>query len=347
MKLLMVGPMTGISNTCRLRANALKKICDKVDIISIDERKVTLEYKVRNKLFNMGMSVAVSERNNENEALIEAITKDVYDIIWIDKGCTIFASTLEKVKIISPNSIIVNFSLDNMMERHNQSKQFLQSIHLYDVHITTKSFIIKQLYDMGAKSVIYTNQSYDEDFHYPREINNQDLLRLGADVGFVGMWEKERMEDILYLTRNGVKVRVFGDKKWKQCDNDNPNLIIENHGLYDDDYAKSFRCFKISLCFLRKMNHDLHTSRSMEIPACGGFMMAERTVEHQKLFKEDKEAVFFSSKEELLKKCKYYLSHDEERIKIVENGRNRCLKSGYSNIETLRRIIDEVQQMRI
>ena len=25
MKLLMVGPMTGISNTCRLRANALKK----------------------------------------------------------------------------------------------------------------------------------------------------------------------------------------------------------------------------------------------------------------------------------------------------------------------------------
>ena len=42
-------------------------------------------------------------------------------------------------------------------------------------------------------------------------------------------------------------------------------------------------------------------------------MMAERTDEHLSMFEENKEAVYFSSKEELLEKCKYYLVHDSER----------------------------------
>ena len=138
-------------------------------------------------------------------------------------------------------------------------------------------------------------------------MSNDDLTRLGGDVGFVGMWEKERCESILYLADHGIKVRVFGDKKWGKYINYSPNLTIELRGLYNDDYAKSFKAFKISLCFLRKMNFDQQTTRTVEIPACGGFMMAERTNEHLAMFDENKEAVYFSSNEELLEKCKYYL----------------------------------------
>ena len=97
-----------------------------------------------------------------------------------------------------------------------------------------------------------------------------------------------------------------------------PTLDIRIGGLYSDNYVKALQSFKISLCFLRKMNFDQQTTRSVEIPACGGFLMAERTNEHLSLFEENKEAVYFSSNKELLEKCKFYLKNDTERKQIIK-----------------------------
>ena len=121
-----------------------------------------------------------------------------------------------------------------------------------------------------------------------------------------------------------------------------PFTFTLNGQDYDDDYVKSFKAFKISLCFLRKMNFDQFTSRTFEIPACGGFMVAERTDDHKRLFKEDKEAVFFSSNEELLDKCKYYLAHEEERIAIAKAGRLRCETSDYSDDGVIKNAINQI-----
>lgn len=118
-----------------------------------------------------------------------------------------------------------------------------------------------------------------------------------------------------------------------------PTLDIRIGGLYSDNYVKALQSFKISLCFLRKMNFDQQTTRSVEIPACGGFLMAERTSEHLSLFEENKEAVYFSSNKELLEKCKFYLKNDPERKQIIENGHKRCIQSGYSNIDTIYKIL--------
>lgn len=338
-RILSVGRMSGISNTCRLRTDALRQIADKVDTINTEEKPITLYYKIKHHLFLMGLPCRLPDIDHANQKIIAALMKKEYEILWIDKGITIRKETLRRAKELSPKTVIVSYSPDNMAMRHNQSQNYLDSIPYYDLHITTKSYIIDDMKRLGCKEVLFSTKSYEETFHYPRNVTKDDVERLGADVGFVGAWEEERMNSILYLTRNGVKVRVFGNDGWACCKGDNPNLTIEDYGLYDEDYAKSFMCFKISLCFLRKMNFDQQTSRTMEIPACGGFMLAERTKEHMELFEEGVEAEFFDSDQELLEKCKYYLEHEVERKRIAEAGRERCISSGYSNVETLRKFV--------
>ena len=92
--------------------------------------------------------------------------------------------------------------------------------------------------------------------------------------------------------------------------------------------------------FSKKINDDLQTDRSMEIPACKGLMFAERTHEHENLFREDKEAIFFNSNEELLKKIKFYLANYDLAHNIRNNGYSRCIKSNY-DFDNMKNIILE------
>jgi spore maturation protein CgeB len=107
------------------------------------------------------------------------------------------------------------------------------------------------------------------------------------------------------------------------------NLKIHSKELVGDDYNSTLANAKVVLGFLRKVNLDTQTSRTFEIPACGGFMIMEYTKNQDRLFTEDKEAVYFRTKEELLHKAEYYIQHQSEAKTIVKNARLRCETDHY------------------
>lgn len=340
MTILSVGGFNayGISNTCLHRHWALEKCADYIKKINTLSNKSGLWYKISYHLFLYHIPVYLPDPTNANQKIIESLKSKNFDVLWIDKGVTIYAKTLKQAKEICPSIKIVGYSPDNMALHHNQSLQYLESLPYYDYVITNKSYIIKDMKQLGAKNVIFVNNTFEPSFHYPHSISYEDIQRLGGDVGFIGAWEKERCESILYLVDHGIKVRVWGSGKWLEYKNYSPNLKIEGKGLYSEDYCKALRAFKINLCFLRKKNFDRQTTRSIEIPACGGFMLAERTSEHLNLFEEDKEAVYFSSNAELVEKCKLYLPEEGKRQFISKNGLVKCYESNYSNEGMVRNI---------
>ncbi len=71
-------------------------------------------------------------------------------------------------------------------------------------------------------------------------------------------------------------------------------------------------------------------------------MLAERTDEHRGLFEEGKEAEFFESGEELVRKCRHYLDHEDQRARIAEAGLRRCRESDYSNAGRLSRVLQHL-----
>lgn len=337
MKILSVGSFNNESATSFHRNCVLQKLGE-VDMINMFEKQVTFWYRIASKLFILGFPIPLPDISGSNQKIITLIKSNKYDIIWIDKGIIINSSTLRVIKDKQPNVKIISYSPDNMALRHNQSQNYLKCIPLYDYIFTNKSYILNEMKKLGATNIRFVNNTYESTFHYPRMLTKQEENVFGGDIGFLGHWEKERCESILYLAKNGLKVKIYGTGKWNKFKNV-PNISI-HPPLFSDEYSKALTALKISLCFLRKLNGDQQTTRTMEIPACGGFMLAERTDEHLSLFEEGKEADYFSSNEELLEKCKYYLEDEEERKKIAKAGYLRCKDSGYSNEEVVKGMIN-------
>jgi spore maturation protein CgeB len=340
-KILFVGQLNESKKTKTYqRLKVFEDLGYNVKMISIlPEQKEKIESGFIDKVFHkLGYPL---DRVFVNKKIIDLVSKFKPEYLWIEKCLMIKPNTLNKIKKIQNDLSIIFFSEDDMYSRHNQSKYFMKNIKYYDYFVTTKSFNLEELPKIGVKNLIYIDKSYHINTHKPIELSEKDLEIYSSDVGFVGSFEKERFEDILFLAQNGIKVKIWGNG-WAKVKGKHDNIEIKNKAIYGNEYVKAICATKINLCFLRKINRDLHTGRSIEIPACKGFMLAERTSEHTRLFDEDVEAVFFDSKVELLEKVNYYLDNDTEREKIALNGMNKCIEGEYNHANRLKYVMERI-----
>ena len=326
--------------TANMRLRVLRELGHEVKAFDVHPPEVArredrFAYRVARKLLGR-MDLA-----GVNGGIIAHLRNYHCDILWLDKAMTIALHTLEQVKRIQPECRIIGYSMDDMNAKHNQTRRFLSNLPLYDAYFTTKTYGVAELRALGCPRVEFTGNAFDVHTHRPMELTDEDRRYYGTSVGFVGTFEEERAGLMNYLAENGVPVQIFGND-WGRWPNPHSAIHIRHEAIYGDCYAKAICAAQINLCFLRKINRDLQTTRSIEIPACGAFMLAERTDEHLGLFEEGKEAEFFFAREEMLEKVRYYLSHPEERNRIAAAGRERCLRSGYSYHERLRKIIAQI-----
>lgn len=349
--ILFVGPLRPGSTTLH-RMTALQELGHRVQGVDTwhappPRHPLALMDRLVARAYRQGSPLRPRYRDwaDANQAMLAACRSSAWDLVWLDKGLTIEPATLAEVKRRDGRTRVVGYSPDDMLARHNHSRQFLDGLAWYDAFFTTKSYNVAELKALGCPAVFFVDNAYDPGTHRPVALTPSERQALGGEVGFIGSYEQERAASMRVLARDGIPIRVYGGNWTRRGRKRVPELAIEGRTMIANDYAKVICAFDINLHFLRKVNRDQQTTRSIEIPACGKLMLAERTPEHLALFEDGVEAVFFDSDDELLDKTRYYLKHPALADQIGQAGRARCLRCGYSNHQRVRQMLKIVSQL--
>lgn len=287
---------------------------------------------------NMGPGISAL-----NKRVLTAIENDAPDVLWADNKPFLQPRTLKKIRKQWPAIKIINLITDDPTGKYRYAWRLcLATAKYYDVHFVQRHINIAELTKYGARRVEICYRSFDPDFHRKLALSKTDQQKYAAAVGFIGTHEAYREEFIVHLIQNNIPVSITGNE-WEKATHWN---IIQPYykgpSVYGEEYVKTINGFDIALHFLRHVNRDEQDSRTFEIPACGSFMLAEKSDIHTTLFEEDKEAVFFETKDELLAKVRYYLAHVAERNVIAAAGHARCLHGGYSHQDRLQGVLDVI-----
>jgi spore maturation protein CgeB len=126
-------------------------------------------------------------------------------------------------------------------------------------------------------------------------------MRPGPRVSFIGTPYDDRGEFLEWLAAQGFGLPVTMSG----------GLVVEaalsaqavagmyrGRGAVSATVSRGIWRSKINLSFLTIPNQDEFVHKSFEIAACEGFLLAERSEGHLQRFREDEEAVYFSTIEE-------------------------------------------------
>jgi spore maturation protein CgeB len=182
----------------------------------------------------------------------------------------------------------------------------------------------------------------------PVSLSAIEKQRYSTEVVFVGHYEPDGREDsIRALVRSGIKFKLWGGRYWNHkvlgdiYDCLSPISLVEGA-----EYTKAICGADVCLCFLSKMNRDTYTRRCFEIPACGKVMLAERTDDLLSFFKEDEEACFFSTNDELVQKAKWLIRNPEIRNRIAQAGLRRVWLDGHDVDNRAKYFLSLIQRNR-
>lgn len=272
--------------------------------------------------------------------ILSQVGDAVFDLVFIDHGELVSPSALVALKKLG--KVVVNYNQDNpYVPRDGQRwRIFLQALPKYDLIATHRISSAEGARRAGARRVLLVNEAADEAVHRPIELNDEDRARFCAEVVFVGTWMPERGPFMLRLVERGVPLRIYG-ARWQKApeyDKLQPHIILGS--LDGDDYVKAIRGASIALGLLSKGNEDLHTTRSLEIPAIGALFCAERTTDHLAMYEDGEEAVFWDGPDECADLCLSLLAQPKRIKQIAAAGLARVRKDGNFNEKLLTKIID-------
>jgi hypothetical protein len=265
-----------------------------------------------------------------------------YDVCLVDSGEWVTPRIIELVRRHANK--VANYVIDDPFGARDVARfrAYRRSLSSYDLCVVVRPDNAREAERAGARRVLRVFMSSDEVTHAPRLLTEEDHRQWDAEVLFLGTWFPERGPFLLRLLELGVPLSIRGSN-WNKAP-EWPALQAAWKGgpIAGDDYAKAIECTRVNIGLLSKGNRDLHTTRSLEIPALGGLLCAERTSEHLAMYTEGVEALFWSDAEECAAACRLALSDETRRREIAAAGQVRNIANQIRNENVMDEILTRV-----
>jgi len=265
--------------------------------------------------------------------------REKYDLAVIFKGTGVTRRILSRLR--REGIMLFHYYPDDHMHPNFTSPTALESIPDYDCILTPLPINISELNEKGAKRAEYLPFGYYPTIHHPVRVENKEDC---TDVVFVGNRRPDRVEVLTHLVRSipGIKMKIYG-YGWNRVPRNSPIIpFLVNSYLGGEEMARVFSASSIVIGFVVHFggNRTMHPMRAFEIPACGGFLLAERANgEYLEFFEEGSEIATWGDPEELIDKTKYYLEHEGIRRKMARRAFERVKKDGHSYIDRAKKIL--------
>lgn len=288
-------------------------------------------------------------RSGMNKELLALVRREKPDILF----CNLFNNEIKPSTIneITQNTttITVNWFSDDQWRFESFSKYWAP---LFDWVITTDPNAVTKYKKMGYQNVIRSQYAANTKIYRPVDGKSK------YDVTFVGRRYGSRGDFVEFLESNGLRVSCWG-KGWPQGRASQDKMIEvfsqSKINLNFTDVSASNRDLKnmikaVAKLFLhRGVNNKYHffsppmiirnisnfsaptlrpqiKGRNFEIPACGGFLLTQEAEDLFNFYKYGEEIDVFVTKEDLLDKIRYYLTHEQKRDQIAKSGYERTIR---------------------
>jgi len=287
------------------------------------------------------LAVGKEKMNAQLISLVNSLKPDLCFFVLFNNE--IKKETLSTLKNI-PGLITYNWFCDDHWRFHNFSKHYAPLFHFVS---TTDHESLGRYRDAGITNVLKTQWAVNPSIYkpYPGEYT--------SDVSFIGQPYGERPLVIESLRKSGISVdcfgpgwpagRIWGEEMVRKFSQSKINLNFakssgslnmksiaqifinkDKDGQYHMNPPASW------IDEVRALGDRLHTcqikTRNFEVPGSGGLLMTDYADNLSEYFVPEKEIVIYNNVNDLIEKCRYYLSHDKEREEIRERGYSRAIK---------------------
>ena len=253
-------------------------------------------------------------RRTADNVLVEQIRAYSPDIVFIAHMKYITKETVSAARDAAPGAVFIGRDDDPFPEKNPDRLSIARES---DIVITTSGGrFLKTYEDAGVPCCAFIPNMCDPDIQYRYEVEN----KWRTNIIFTGKAEHRRLGS--GTGRNADRYMLL--HKLSKIPG------VKMYGCFGNPSTEGIETFRAisgaRIALSINITNDVslyHSDRLINCLACGTFVLAKRVPDTDRLFQDGVHLRYFDSLEEFFDLAKWYLAHEDERIKIANAGMER------------------------